>query len=525
MGASCRWDHGRVFTGDRWAEALLVDDGRVVAVGSSEEVRRAAATGTERVDLAGHLLVPGLIDAHLHLARITLARESLDVGDATSLPDLVEQIRKWAPEHPGGTLLAHGWKAGQFGDADPTRAVLDEALPERPLVIYHSSGHVAAANGAALRAAGVDPATPDPRGGRIGRDREGAPDGLVYESALRLLEPVTGEASAVGAEPLHRTLEIAASLGLTTVATMNVGPGEAAPLAALRDAERLPLRVRMYLHREWFVAEAASGHAPITDSERLSVVGFKGFPDGAFGPRTAWLSSPYADAPETSGLPLANDAELAEAVRYSTELELAPALHAIGDAGVARALELLRPAVGRAGPPARVEHAALTPPAILARLEEVRPALVVQPGFLWSDHWLRERLGPERARWAYAFRTLLDRGHLLAGSSDAPYDPIDPWRGLQAAVARRGPLGRSANPSGAEALPPEEALQLYTRNGGRALGEPDLGHLEVGARADLVVLESSDLPGALARAATTVRETWVAGEPVYRSSGDCGSND
>ena len=525
MGSARIWQNGRIFTGERWADALLVEDGRVVAVGTSEEVRRAAATGADRVDLSGRLVVPGLIDAHLHLARITLARESLDVGGATSLPDLVERIRRWAPEHPSGTLVAHGWTAGQFGDADPTRVVMDDALPDRPLVIYHSSGHAAATNSAALRAAGIEPATPDPRGGRIGRDREGAPNGLVYESALRLLEPVTGEASEVGTEPLHRTLEIAASLGLTTVASMNVGPGESGPLASLRDAERLPLRVRMYLHREWFVAGAASGRAPLTDSERLSVVGFKGFTDGAFGPRTAWLSAPYADAPETSGLPLANDAELAEAVRYATELEVAPALHAIGDAAVGRSLEILEPAVGRAGPPARIEHVSLTPPPILSRLAEVRPALVVQPGFLWSDHWLRERLGPERARWAYAFRTLLDRGHLLAGSSDAPYDPIDPWRGLAAAVSRRGPLGRSANPSGAEALPPEEALQLYTRNGGRVLGEPDLGRLEVGARADLVLLESTELSGALAQGAAGVRETWVEGELVYRSSGIHGSND
>ena len=158
-------------------------------------------------------------------------------------------------------------------------------------------------------------------------------------------------------------------------------------------------------------------------------------------------------------------------------------------------------------------------PRVLAVLDAVRPALVVQPGFVWSDWWLPDRLGPEKVRWAYAFRTLIDRGHLLVGSSDAPYDPPDPWRGLRAATERRDELGRSANPDPREALAFEEAAQLYGVNAGTALGEPSLGSLEVGSKADLIVLEATSLGEAVRVGAKAVRETWVEGLCVFRAGG------
>jgi predicted amidohydrolase YtcJ len=519
MGNARLWHNARIFTGRRWAEALLIEAGRVVAVGSAEEARRAAPTGTEVTDLAGHLIVPGLIDAHLHLSRVSLARETLDVSEFTSLAELTDGIRRRGEERPGQGVLAHGWRAEQFGPGvEPVRSVLDNALADRAVVVYHSSGHAAAANSAALAAIGLGPSTADPVGGRIGRDREGEPNGILYETALRFLDSIAGDWTNVGPDSLHRTLRIVTSLGLTTVASMNVASGESGTLRALRDEGRLAARVRLYVRREDLAAVPRDLERAGDRSGRLSIAGFKGFTDGAFGPHTAWLTAPYADAPDSSGLPAANGPDLAEAVREASSLGLAPALHAIGDAAVLHALHLLRPATGRNGAPARLEHASLTPPEVLGALDEVRPALVVQPGFIWSDHWLRERLGGERCRWAYAFRTLADRGHLLAGSSDAPYDPIDPWRGLRATVSRRDPLGRSANPETGEALPIEEALRMYTVNGGRALGEPDLGHLEPGAWADLLVLGTSDLPTAFSRGAASIRETWVGGGPVYQSS-------
>jgi len=515
MSGARLWHNGRVFTGRRFAEAILIDDGRVVSVGTTAQVRRSAPTGTESEDLGGHLIIPGLIDAHLHLARVTLTRESLDIGPARSLGELIARSRDWAVRHPVGTVVGHGWRADQFDhDAVPSRTELDEAVPDRPFVIYHSSGHAVVVNSPALARIGIDRATPDPRGGRIGRDPEGQPSGVLYESAIRSVEPVVSEVSQVDPEALLRTLESLAAFGLTTVASMNVGAGEAGALRRLRDDQRLPIRVRLYTHLEAIRDHTRADFDAYSDPEYLAVTGIKGFTDGAFGPRTAWLSAPYADAPDQVGLPAENDAELADALQSAAALGLAPALHAIGDRAVQRALKLLRTSVGATAAPPRIEHAALTPPELFPHLEDVGPALVVQPGFVWSDHWLAERLGRERARWAYAFRSLTDRGLLLAGSSDAPYDPVDPWRGLQACVARRDPEGRSANPETAEAVPVEEALQMYTVNGGRVLGEPELGLLEAGGRADLSILDTADLGEAFRRGAAGIRETRVGGEVV-----------
>jgi predicted amidohydrolase YtcJ len=313
---------------------------------------------------------------------------------------------------------------------------------------------------------------------------------------------------------LARTLRFLASLGLTTVSTMNTGPEELEVLRGLADGGGLPIRVRAYVRLALLEKFSPADLAGTRADGRYGVTGVKAFADGAFGPRTAWLREPYSDAPEESGVPVGSEAELSTALAAAVGRGLAPAVHAIGDRALERVLRLLAPSIGATRAPARVEHAALTPPELLPALDRVRPALVVQPGFLWSDAWLSHRLGPARARWAYAFRTLADRGHLLAGSSDAPYDPVDPWRGLAACVGRTDPDGRSANPLTAEALPAEEALLLYTTNAARALGEPELGTLEVGARADLVLTRSPDLSRAVAMGSGAVERTWVGGLPV-----------
>jgi predicted amidohydrolase YtcJ len=510
------WHHGRIFTGRRYVESLLVENGRVVSAGSTEEVRRAAPTGVDVVDLAGHLLLPGFLDAHLHISSLTWTREGLDVGEVRSVRGLVERVRTWADAHPGGPVVGRGWDAERFAERRwPTRVDLDRAVMDRPVVLYHASGHVAVVNSAALDRAGVRRVTPDPEGGRIGRDKDGSPDGRLYEEAMRSVAGIATTGSPPEKEAIARTLRFAASLGLTTLTTMNVGVEEAFALREMANDGALPVRVRVYLRISELEEFGPADLAPAGAGGVLRVTGVKAFTDGAFGPRTAWLSAPYADAPEETGLPVGNDEDLSAALSRAASRGLAPALHAIGDRAVDRALRLLRPFRGSSTAPARVEHAALTPPELFPFLNEVRPVLAVQPGFVWSDAWLLNRLGRERARWAYAFRSLADRGLVLAGSSDAPYDPVDPWRGLAASVCRRDPEGRSANPEAGEALPPEEAVRMYTENGGLALGEPDLGHLETGARADLLVLAVSDLPGAFSLGSAAVREVWVGGRPLW----------
>jgi predicted amidohydrolase YtcJ len=503
---------GRVFTGQRYCDAMLVEDGVVTVAGTRAEAQRAAPTGTQPHDLHGSLLIPGLIDAHLHVAALTRSREGLDLTGVGSVEAMVDVVRQWAESHPSGGVVGRGWDAERFaGGAWPTRLDIDRAVAARRAILGHVSGHAAVVNSATLAAAGVDRTTPDPPGGRFGRDEDGSPDGRVFESAIDYVENRIGRIEVPSPDALCRTLNAAAGLGLTTIGAMSTEPEEAIALRALARSDGLPGRVRVYLRGDRWEEYFRTDPGPAGRPGRFAVVGVKAYSDGAFGTRTAWLSEPYADDPGRSGMPVAVDAELRALLRRAQERGLTPAVHAIGDRAIGYVLDLLEQCRSPGGLAARIEHAALTPPSLFPALLRVRPVLVVQPGFVWSDHWLGARLGAERARWAYAFRSLTDQGLLLAGSSDAPYDPVDPWRGLQAAVHRTDPTGRSANPSVAESLTPPEAIRLYSANAGVALGEAALGLLETGSPADFLRVRPSTLEEAIASGATAVRETWVAG--------------
>jgi hypothetical protein len=310
-------------------------------------------------------------------------------------------------------------------------------------------------------------------------------------------------------EAVERTMRELAALGLTAVGTMNTGEEELAILRQLDRDGRLPFRVRAYppLGRAPEVARLRE-----RQGSQLRVVGVKAFLDGAFGPRTASIRGPYADDASTEGIDRGDDASLRGALDEACRLGLGPALHAIGDRAVERAARLLSGRQAERAPP-RIEHASLTPPAVLEALRRAGAHLVVQPGFVASDVWLSARLGPERARWAYAFRTLSDLGMPLAGSSDAPYDGADPWRGMRAAVRRQDDLGRSANPWPDQALTEVEALTLYGQGAHAALGDPGGGQLEPGAPADFVVLSVQRLGDAVRLGGSAVRETWARGRP------------
>jgi predicted amidohydrolase YtcJ len=513
-----RFTGGQVFTGHRFVEALLIEGGRVVSVGTEREVARSSPAGCEVERLDGGSVVPGLVDAHLHLAEIARAEQGLPLGGLRSREELVERLRRWAEIHPSGPLIGRGWDVEGFPDQrEPTREDLERAVADRPVVLYHVSGHAAVVNGTALYAAGYTDLSADPPGGRLGRAPDGSANGLVYERAL---EPVGRFSSgAFPPEPvaIERTLHSLATFGITTAGTLNTDPEELEVLAALGARGDLPVRVRVYIRFSRLAEVDVRRPLEEETSGLLAIRGTKAFTDGAFGPRTAWLSEPYADRPDRAGDPTLLRRELGEVVDAALAVGLVPALHAIGDRALGAALEALE-AVEPGPGTARVEHAALVPPALYPALDRVRPTLVVQPGFVWSDSWLGERLGAERAHHAYPFRTLIERGHLLVGSSDAPFDPIDPWRGLAAATRRTDPDGRSANPDPREELSPEQAFQLYTANAGPGLGEAGLGSLEVGAPADLVVLDAPDLAHAIGHGSSTVRSTWRGGQRTFRRS-------
>ena len=512
------WKNGRIFTGSSYREALLVEGNRVVAVGSLREVLRQCPTGVERHDLAGGLILPGLIDAHLHLADLALQERGVDGSTARSVPELVERARRWAEHHPAGPIVGSGWSlSGRPHSEWPSRNDLDRVTQDRPVVLYHASGHAAVVNSAALAQLGIGPDTRDPPGGRIGRGRDREPDGRLFEKAVEGVAQLAHEGLIAEPASIEGLLGRLASLGIACVGTLNSGPSELTALSTLADGGRLPLEVRPYLALAWFqTLSDDTVRALVPSRGRLRVDGVKGMADGAFGSRTAWLSQPYLHDGENAGMLVHREEELVEAFQRARRLGLTPAVHALGDRGVEHAVRVLEGSreAGHASLD-RLEHAGLVPPTLWPLLEKVRPMVVAQPSFIWTDHWLADQLGSERCRYAYPLGTLRRLGCELAGSSDAPFDRLDPWWGMQAAHHRRDPEGRSANPAPEEELTTGQSFALYTEGGARALREPDLGSLRVGAHAHLVWMHSADLDGSVRGGSTALRETWIDGERVY----------
>lgn len=493
--------NGRVFTGRRWVEAVGISDGVVDAVGDGAAVRRASPTGTEVVDLAGDWLVPGLVDAHLHLAGSVLALDGPDLRGARSFSELEQRLRGAAPGRRA--VLARGWDDTLLAERRyPGRDDLDRWDLGLPAVLYRVCEHVATLNSLALDALGLEERSSDPPGGRLGRSN-GRLDGRLYDGALALTAPLVGAAYATAAATTARFLRSLGALGLTTVAPMAVDPIEVAQAVSSISGEPMPVRLRPYVGRRFLGGGGPSLPSP---TPALRYAGVKLFADGSLGARTAWLLEPYADAPGSSGSPPYPTADLDESLEAADEAGLAVAVHAIGDGAIAAVLEAFAARPPRLRP--RLEHASVTPPGLIRRLAACRPSLVVQPRFAVSDTWLSERLGPDRARWTYALRSLRSAGLVLAGSSDAPIEPVDPWTGLRAAAS-----SRPSSPG--EALSAPEAFGLYTTGAAQALREPRLGSLEAGALGDAVRVSGRSWESLLELGAGGVLATYVGGLPVF----------
>jgi predicted amidohydrolase YtcJ len=500
------WVDGRVYTGRRKVEAVLVEDGRVLVAGSSEEVRRDRATGTETRPLAQQVLIPGLVDSHCHVRSSILVQNGVDLRPSRSVNDIVDRLREAASLRPSGPILGWGWDETEFPIARyPMRDDLDQVSVHRPVVAYRRCLHVAAGNSEALRSMDLDQAVPDPPGGHLGRVGA-ALDGLLYDEALSHLRPLESRCFSGLEGPLQSWLNSAAARGLTTLVAMSADLDELRAIQNLYRSSPCPVRIRAYVRADQL--RLLASEPAMRTSEELRVTGVKVFADGALGARTAWLSEPYADAPELRGESLIEPARLGEIARDAADRQLAIAVHAIGDRAVRQTLRVFRSEPPFGTP--RIEHASVTPPELLPEFAAVRPALVVQPSFLVSDTWLPQRLGPERARWAYAFRFLIGLGLHVAGSSDSPVEVFDPWAGMAAATAPR-PV-----PSEAERLTAAEALAMYTTEAGAALREPEIGSLEPGAFADMVLVEARDWSAALRRGSEGIVATYRSGRPVYQ---------
>lgn len=502
------WVGGRIYTGTRWAEALLTEGSRIIFVGRADAVRSRLPQGSTVHRFRG-LLLPGLVDAHLHLGELVRRRASLDLCDLPPAQVRSERLAEYDARGSSRPVVA-------VGPLQPGSIPREAAESPRPWVIVDISGHSAWANRAALRTLGIDAHTPDPPGGFLHR-RGGEPTGEFMESAVSLLEPLRAAAATRDASSMRTLLGELQRYGLTLVGAVSVDRKEASMIRESLRGDHILLQVRSLVcweERDAFSPDEWKRSDPDVGPNGRAI-GVKAFLDGAFGPRSAHLTEPYTDMPGESGVdttPVDLDAERIADIRGSGRWV---ALHAIGDRAVARAERLFEES--QAGEPRRelrrIEHASLTPPDLIERLGRSHRIVVVQPHFRVSDRWLPERLGPDRSRWAYAFGSLLRAGATVAGSSDAPYDRLDPWVGLAAACEPR-PQAIEA----AEQLSANDAYMIYTEGGAVSLGEGERGRLLEGRFADFLWTKAPSLSEAISLGAAGVLEVWSQGRPLFGPS-------
>ena len=492
------------------AEALLSRDGRVVAVGRASDLARDAGKA-ERVDLRGGLMTPGWFDAHVHFMWWGFQMAELDLRATKTIDEALEQIGGRAREvRPGGWLTGGRFDKNNWGRW-PTAADLDRVTGDRPTVMRSRDGHSRWLNTAALRAAEIGKDTVAPEGGAIFRDATGAPTGVLQERANELADravPAATEADCDAAT--MRAQDEALKRGVTGVESLEQASSYAA-LKRARDRGQLKVRALMGIpHRSLALSLPTTGTPPqIRDTapfdfeaalrtgmrtgqgdEWLQLGHVKFFSDGALGSQTAALEDPY-EGTDDRGILTFDPLELRTDVARAAAGGLAVAIHAIGDRAVRVALDAIAPT--RITSPAlrqRLEHIQLVREEDLGRFGALGIIASMQPIHCPSDRDLADRYwGPKRTPRAYPWRTLLERGAVLAFGSDAPVEPIDPLLGIHAAVTRRRPGDRDAW-FPAQRLTLDEAIHGYTAGAAYSTGrEREWGTLEVGMRCDATVVD------------------------------------
>ncbi len=494
-------------------EALALHGGRVEVVGSQSSVEEYGSRyGYTVIDLDGRTVVPGLIDAHIHLASLAKAKEAyVDLHSARSIEEIKKLLR--GRVNRGETwILGRGWDQERLEEGrPPTRWDLDPVTGSRPTLLYRVCGHVAVANTAALRAAGL---LEDPhRVPGVELDEQGRPTGVLREAAAEYVARKAPEPSpGTLARYIEKTLRSLAGLGVTGIHTLYARRVEVQALQLVESVARVRIYVEPGIagHLEGLGLRAGFG------GEWLKIMGIKILTDGSLGARTAALRRPYSDDPSNTGVMNYTFDEILEYMVLVRDSGFQGSFHAIGDRALEQVLEAAEK-VGVTGPALRVEHASLAPPDLRTRLARIGPVVVVQPQFVLSDEWIVERLG-ERAEHAYPFRSLLEAGVRLAASSDAPVEEPNPWLGVYAAVTRGEPEGlplSSLTPR--EKLGVEEALTMYTAGSAAAsMEEGFLGCLEPGCAADLAVLDRDPFNAGPAKLRGTVSlATLVGGKAVH----------
>jgi predicted amidohydrolase YtcJ len=499
---------GRIATfageaGFAWVEAVGITDGKVAFAGSAIELETRADPHTRRFELEpGEIAIPGLTDAHLHFADGAIAAEQVDLTNAATLAEGLEMLRVSAARVGAGEWLqGAGWDQRRWGGRWPTASDLDAALPGRRVALWSFDHHALWASSAALAEVRINRETVEPPGGIIRRTPAGEPEGVLLENATRLLVgriPRPDDARIETA--VRRFGRVLLELGVTGVHDPgSLSPGD--PLGPLElygrmaDGGDLPIRVHASIRADGIDPAIERGLASDSvlgedDSGWARMGWLKLFADGTLGSQTAALLSPR-DGSDDRGVFRTSPEELAELAGRAAAGGIATQIHAIGDAAVRAALDVLGPTTPRVAFMPRLEHVQLCHADDRARFASLGVAASVQPVHIREDAATARRDWGDRAEsWGYTYRSLLEAAAVVAFGTDAPIEPIDPWPGIALAVLRRDPSwAPDAAPFGPdEALTLEQALRANTVGPAATVKDPLGGRLVPGSPADLIVL-------------------------------------
>jgi predicted amidohydrolase YtcJ len=513
--------------------ALAVGGGRILLAGSDGDVARLKGPRTEIIDLRGAFVVPGFNDAHLHLADAGALALQCDLRGSASLEEMLTRVQAAAERAaPGAWIRGGGWDHTLWNTPRlPAREDLDRVTAGHPAFLERVDGHIAVVNSAALAAFGIGRATADPPGGKLDRDAAGELTGILRETAKGLY---AGRIPPPTPAQRRRALELAAADAVSHGVTSAQDYSSWADFLVLEQMERegaLPVRVSEWLTfgdpPEVLTRERAS-HAH--DDLMLHTGMLKGFMDGSLGSRTAALEEPYSDEPHNRGIPRYEQAHLDAMTLERARLGFQIGFHAIGDRAVSMALhafamaEAALPAAQRTRVRFRIEHDQVIAPRDLGRQAALHVIASMQPSHLLTDmRWAQQRLGPARARYSYAWKSMLDHGIPLAFGTDYPVESVSPLRGLYAAVTRLPEPPVAAEVAAyfpEERLSIAQALYAYTQASAYAEEMETLkGRLVAGQLADFVVLDRDLLAVSPAEIFNArVLRTVVGGRTVYESN-------
>ena len=509
-------------------EAVVVENGRIIDLGNTTSMKAHWNHGkTEVVDLNEAFVTPGLIDSHLHIAGIAENIRNLNVTDCTSADEMLAEIKKHVERlKPGEWIVGRGWNENEFDNGViPTIEELDRVAPHNPMYIARICGHASLVNSQALEVCGIHPYIAVPEGGTIVLDEQTRkPSGLFLEAASGLIRKhIPGPTYEAYEKSMRGAIEFSMSKGLTSVHTNDPrflgGFDQTYKIYdTLLNKEQMGLRCNLLIDHEFMDDLYERGMYTGYGNETLNIGAVKIFVDGAIGRRTALLSEPYSDDLGQYGDAMYSQDALYKIVKQARTLGMPIAVHVIGDQALENILDVLDefPTVAYRD---RLIHVQVLREDLIKRLAMPSRIADIQPRFLAGDFpWVQDRLGEERSKLAYAWKSLMNAGVVCAGGSDCPVEPVDPMLGIHAAVTRKRPDEMHNGYNEREKLTMEEALMLFTKMGAYPTNEETIkGTITRGKLADLTVYDK-DLyhlndPDELLE--TTIKRTIIGGKTTF----------